>query len=81
MTQRVFEVSACVAAVEAIEADLLRLTDSMTENQFHAQPQTGGWSVAFCRLCNAFSPSLTQSASSTSWASASCFLSKKGARS
>jgi len=45
---RGFEVSTCLPAVAAIEADLVRLAAAMTENQFHAQPPAGGWSAAFC---------------------------------
>jgi hypothetical protein len=45
---RAFEVSNSLASVEAIEADLARLTGAITENQFHAQPFAGGWSPAYC---------------------------------
>lgn len=35
-------------ALGEIEADLRRLTTTLTEAQFHAPPPTGGWSVAHC---------------------------------
>lgn len=43
-----FDVGACLDAVAAMEADLIQLTSSLTEAQFHAPSRTGGWSVSYC---------------------------------
>jgi DinB family protein len=43
-----FELTACLQAAAAIEAELARLTTALTEAQFHTPPLTGGWSVAYC---------------------------------
>ena len=43
-----FAPESCLQAAVAIEADLTRLTASLTEAEFHAPTRGGGWSVAFC---------------------------------
>ncbi|MGH9719361.1 MAG: DinB family protein [Bryobacteraceae bacterium] len=43
-----FEPSRCLNALSAIEADLHRLTESLTEAGFHAPTRADGWSAAYC---------------------------------
>jgi hypothetical protein len=43
-----FDVPRCLEWAAAIEADLTRLTGTLTEAQFHAPSRAGGWSVGFC---------------------------------
>jgi hypothetical protein len=47
---RNFQASRCLAAVTAIEADVSRLVEGLTEEQFHAPSRlkSGGWSIGFC---------------------------------
>ena len=43
-----FNLSDCLIAARAIEAELRRLASGLTEAQFHALTRAGGWSVAYC---------------------------------
>src|ERR1041384_8276797 len=43
-----FEVRGCLDAAAAIEAEVNRLASALTEAQFHAPSQGGGWSVGYC---------------------------------
>src|ERR1700751_1993657 len=43
-----FDVTRCLAAGSAIEADVNRLASVLTEGQFHAPSRGGGWSVGYC---------------------------------
>jgi hypothetical protein len=43
-----FNIPGCLAAAAAIETDLSRLANALTEAQFHAPPRSGGWSVGYC---------------------------------
>jgi hypothetical protein len=43
-----YDISRCVQAIRAIDADLERLTSNLTECQFHAPSRAGGWSVGQC---------------------------------
>jgi len=43
-----FHVSVCLEAAAAIEADIDRLANALTEAQFHAPSRGGGWSVGYC---------------------------------
>jgi hypothetical protein len=43
-----FDVTACLDAMSAIEADLNDLVAALTEAQFQAPPRSGGWSVGYC---------------------------------
>jgi hypothetical protein len=47
---RNFQASRCLAAVASIEADVSRLVEGLTEEQFHAPSRLkdGGWSIGFC---------------------------------
>ena len=43
-----FEPRDCLDAMAAIEGDLNRLINGLSEAQFHAPSDTGGWSIGFC---------------------------------
>src|SRR5689334_18822056 len=43
-----FEITSCLEAAAAIEADIRELASILTEAQFHAPPRGGGWSVGYC---------------------------------
>jgi DinB family protein len=43
-----YDLSRCMQAVAAIDAEMIRLTANLTECQFHAPPRAGGWSVGQC---------------------------------
>ena len=43
-----FELAQWQDAALAIEADLIELTSTLTEAQFHASPRAGGWSIGLC---------------------------------
>jgi len=43
-----FDVTRCLEAASAIEADVNRLASVLTEGQFHAPSRGGGWSVGYC---------------------------------
>lgn len=43
-----FEITGCLKAAAAIEADLNQLTAALTEAQFHAPARGGGWSAGYC---------------------------------
>lgn len=43
-----FELEQWQDAARAIEADLIELTSTLTEAQFHASPRAGGWSIGLC---------------------------------
>src|SRR5437764_9667981 len=43
-----FDLPSCVQSIQAIEADLQRLTAGLTDSQFHAPSSRGGWSIGYC---------------------------------
>jgi hypothetical protein len=43
-----FNLTGCLTAAAAIEAELSQLTTDLTEAQFHAPTRTGGWSMGYC---------------------------------
>jgi hypothetical protein len=43
-----FDLGGCLQAAAEIEAELTRLTNELTEAQFHAPTRAGGWSVGYC---------------------------------
>ena len=43
-----FDMGTCLKALAVIQADLSQLDRALTEDQFHAPPRTGGWSVSYC---------------------------------
>lgn len=43
-----FEVAGCLETAAAIEAEINRLANALTEAQFHAPSRSGGWSPGYC---------------------------------